>query len=33
VEQRDKAQTALALLFPGPSRTDDARFASSMIAG
>ncbi|MDQ6635204.1 MAG: insulinase family protein [Gemmatimonadota bacterium] len=33
VEHRDKAQTALALLFPGPSRTDDARFASSMIAG
>jgi zinc protease len=33
VERRDKAQTALALLFPGPSRTDDARFASSMIAG
>jgi zinc protease len=33
VEQREKAQTALALLFAGPSRTDDARFASSMIAG
>jgi zinc protease len=33
VEQREKAQTALALLFPGPSRTDDARFAAAMIAG
>jgi zinc protease len=33
VEQRDKAQTALALMFPGPSRSDDARFATAMIAG
>jgi zinc protease len=33
VEQREKAQTALALMFPGPSRTDDARFAAAMIAG
>jgi zinc protease len=33
VEQRDKAQTALAVMFPGPSRTDDARFATAMIAG
>jgi zinc protease len=33
VERRDKAQTALALMFPGPSRTDDARFAAAMIAG
>ncbi len=33
VEQREKAQTALALLFPAPSRTDDARFAADMIAG
>jgi zinc protease len=33
VEKRDKAQTALALLFPGPSRSDDARFATAMIAG
>ncbi|MEO8561207.1 MAG: pitrilysin family protein [bacterium] len=33
VEQRDKAQTALALMFPGPSRDDDARFATAMIAG
>jgi zinc protease len=32
-EKRDKAQTALALLFPGPNRTDDARFATEMIAG
>jgi zinc protease len=33
VEQREKAQTALALMFPGPSRGDDARFATAMIAG
>ncbi|MDB4898817.1 MAG: peptidase domain protein, partial [Gemmatimonadetes bacterium] len=33
MERREKAQTALALLFPAPARTDDARFASSMIAG
>ncbi len=33
VEQREKAQTALALLFPGPSRKDPARFAAAMIAG
>ena len=33
VEEREKAQTALAMLFPGPSRTDDARFATAMIAG
>ena len=33
VEQRDKAQTALALMFRGPARTDDARFATEMIAG
>jgi zinc protease len=33
MEKRDKAQTALAMMFPGPSRTDDARFATAMIAG
>ncbi len=33
LEQRDKAQTALAILFPGPARRDDARFATEMIAG
>jgi zinc protease len=33
VERREKAQTALALMFPGPSRGDDARFATAMIAG
>jgi zinc protease len=32
VESREKAQTALALLFPGPARNDDDRFAASMIA-
>jgi zinc protease len=31
-ERRDKAQTALALLFAGPMRSDDDRFAASMIA-
>jgi zinc protease len=33
IEQREKAQTALAMLFPGPSRSDTARFATAMIAG
>ena len=32
VENRDKAQTAVVLLFPGPARSDDQRFAASMIA-
>jgi zinc protease len=32
-EDRDKAQTALALAFPGPDRQDDARWAAEMIAG
>jgi zinc protease len=31
-ERRDKAQTAMGLLFPGPSRTDKDRFVASMIA-
>ena len=31
-EVRDKAQTAMGLLFPGPKRTDQERFAASMIA-
>lgn len=31
-ETRDRAQTALALLFPGPSRTDADRFSAGMIA-
>jgi zinc protease len=33
VEQRDKAQTALALLFPGPTRGETARFDAAMIGG
>lgn len=33
VEPRDKAQTALALAFPGPTRRDDARHAGQLIAG
>ena len=32
-EQRDKAQTALAMLFPGPSRRDPARYAMQLVAG
>jgi len=31
-ESRDKAQTAIALAFPAPSRADDARFAAALIA-
>ena len=31
-ERREKAQTALTLLFPGPARSDDDRFAAGMIA-
>jgi len=30
-ESRDKSQTAIALAFPAPSRTDDDRFAASLI--
>jgi zinc protease len=30
-ESRDKAQTAIALAFPGPERDDDTRFAASLI--
>jgi zinc protease len=32
-DARDKAQSALALLFDGPKRGDDSRFAAAMIAG
>jgi zinc protease len=32
-ESREKAQTALALLFPGPARADDDRFAAQLLAG
>ena len=31
-EARDRAQTAIAILFPGPARNDDSRFAAAMIA-
>jgi zinc protease len=31
-ERREKAQTAMGILFPGPSRSDPDRFAASMIA-
>jgi zinc protease len=31
-DTRAKQQTALALLFPGPSRIDDARFAARVLA-
>ena len=33
VDQRDRAQTALAMLFPGPIRTDEARFDAELLAG
>ena len=32
-DRRDKAQSALAMLFEGPARGDDARFSAGMIAG
>ncbi len=32
-EQRDKAQTALVLVWPAPSRSDAARFDVAMLAG
>ncbi|HWH52648.1 MAG TPA: pitrilysin family protein [Gemmatimonadaceae bacterium] len=32
VEERDRAQTALALLFPGPARADAERFSARMLA-
>jgi zinc protease len=32
MERREKAQTAIGLLFPGPSRSDADRFPASMIA-
>ena len=30
-ESRDKSQTALAMLFPGPSRRDGSRFAAQLL--
>jgi zinc protease len=32
-EAREKAQTALALAFPSPSRSDDDRYAAHLLAG
>jgi zinc protease len=32
-DERDKAQSALVILFPGPARDDPARTAMSLIAG
>ena len=32
IEQRDRAQTALTILFPGPTRRDVARYSAGMIA-
>ena len=32
IESREKAQTALALAFPGPSRRDDRRYAAQLTA-
>jgi zinc protease len=31
-ESRDRAQTAMAILFPGPTRADEARYSAGMIA-
>jgi zinc protease len=31
-ESRDKAQTAIALVFPAPSRAEESRFAAALIA-
>lgn len=31
-EQRDKQQTAMTLMFPGPSRTDPARFSARVFS-
>jgi zinc protease len=33
VESRDKAQSALAMMFPGPARDDPDRYAASLISG
>lgn len=33
VDPRDKAQSALAMLFPGPDRRDDARFTAMILCG
>ena len=33
IEPRDKAQTALAIAFPGPTRRNHQRFAVSLLAG
>jgi len=33
LEQRDRAQTALAMLFPGPTRTEESRFDAELLAG
>jgi len=32
-ESRDKAQTAIALAFPGPSRRNERRFAAHLLSG
>jgi zinc protease len=32
IEERDRAQTAMTLLFAGPSRTDPARYTAALIA-
>ena len=33
VEPRDRAQTALAMLFPGPARADATRFEAELLTG
>jgi zinc protease len=32
VESRDRAQTAMAILFPGPTRDEDSRYSAAMVA-
>ena len=32
-DQRDKAQSALAMFFPGPARSDNARFTARILSG
>ena len=33
IETRDKQQTAVAMLFPGPSRRDPSRYATALMTG
>ena len=33
VDSRDKAQSSLAMFFPGPARNDEARFTATILSG